>query len=228
VVAAADPSDSTGASTTDACSALTNASEVAGKIALVDRGTCTFVVKARNCQSAGAIAVLVADNTSDNPPAGLGGTDAGITIPVVRITQADGATLRSNLSSGVSATLRADPSVLSGADSSGRALLFATNPLQAGSSISHWDTIAFPNLLMEPNISPDLTHNVDLTLPLLRDIGWFADLDNDGVPDGQDNCVNVPNPDQADANHNGIGDACERSVTRAPRHGAPRVGKARS
>ena len=33
VVAAADPSDSTGASTTDACSALTNASEVAGKIA---------------------------------------------------------------------------------------------------------------------------------------------------------------------------------------------------
>src|SRR5205823_12810182 len=59
VVAAADPSDSTGASTTDACSALTNASEVAGKIALVDRGTCTFVVKARNCQSAGAIAVLV-------------------------------------------------------------------------------------------------------------------------------------------------------------------------
>ena len=228
VVAATDPSDSSGASTTDACSPLTNASDIAGKIALVDRGTCTFVVKARNCQAAGAIAVLVADNTSDSPPTGLGGTDSSITIPVVRITQADGATLRSNLSSGVSATLRADPSVLAGADSSGRALLFATNPIQPGSSISHWDTIAFPNLLMEPNISPDLPHAVDLTLPLLRDIGWFVDLDNDGVPDGQDNCVNVPNPDQADANHNGVGDACERSIARAPHHGAPRLSKTRS
>ena len=225
VVAATDPSDSAGASTTDACSPLTNGSAVAGHIALVDRGTCTFVVKARNCQNAGAIAVLVADNTSDNPPAGLGGTDSSITIPMVRITQADGATLRSNLSSGVNATLRADPSVLAGADSSGRALLFATNPIQGGSSISHWDTIAFPNLLMEPNISSDLPHSVDLTLPLLRDIGWFSDLDLDGVPDDQDNCVNVPNPDQADANHNGLSDACERSFTRAPHHGAPRIAK---
>jgi hypothetical protein len=227
VVAATDPSDAAGPSTTDACSPLTNASAIAGNIALADRGTCTFVVKARNCQAAGAIGVLVADNTGDSPPAGLGGTDASITIPVVRITQADGATIRSNLSSGVNVTLRTDPSVLAGADSSGRALLFATNPLQVGSSISHWDTIASPNLLMEPNISPDLTHNVDLTLPLLRDIGWFPDLDLDGVPDDRDNCINVPNPDQTDSNHDGLGDACTRSIARTPHHGAPRVSKQR-
>jgi len=37
----------------------------------------------------------------------------------------------------------------------------------------------------------------------------FTDTDGDGVPDSSDNCPSVPNPDQADANGNGIGDACE-------------------
>jgi hypothetical protein len=231
VVAATDAADTVGPSTTDGCSAITNASAIAGKIALVDRGptggTCTFVLKAKNVQTAGAIAVLIADNTTDSPPAGLGGTDSTITIPAVRITQADGAKIRSNLGSGVTATLRTDPAVLSGADAQQRTFLFATNPVQEGSSISHWDTLAFPNLLMEPNINSDLAHQVDLTLPLLRDLGWFADLDNDGVADTLDNCPNVPNPDQADANHNGVGDACEaRTVAKTPRHGPTKNVKA--
>jgi hypothetical protein len=226
VVAAADPPDAAGAATTDACSPLTNAAAVAGNIALVDRGTCLFVVKARNCQNAGAIAMLVADNVSDSPPAGLGGTDDSITIPAVRITMADGATLRSNLSSGVNVTLQVNPAVRAGADSSLRPFLNATNPIQPGSSISHWDPIAFPNLLMEPNINPDETQNVDLTLPLLWDIGWLApDLDADGVPDDVDNCLNAPNPDQADANHNGIGDPCERSISKSLRRGGTHVTK---
>lgn len=38
------------------------------------------------------------------------------------------------------------------------------------------------------------------------------DLDCDGVPDAYDNCVGIPNRDQADANHNGIGDACESAT----------------
>jgi hypothetical protein len=42
--------------------------------------------------------------------------------------------------------------------------------------VSHWDTIAFPNLLMEPAINADLTHSVippqDLTFGQLQDIGW--------------------------------------------------------
>ena len=36
-----------------------------------------------------------------------------------------------------------------------------------------------------------------------------TDTDSDGVADCIDNCPNVPNPDQADSNSNGTGDACE-------------------
>jgi hypothetical protein len=39
------------------------------------------------------------------------------------------------------------------------------------------------------------------------------DQDNDGVPNGVDNCPQVPNPDQADSNGNGIGDACDPNTT---------------
>ncbi|MCG8461369.1 MAG: VWA domain-containing protein, partial [Holophagales bacterium] len=38
------------------------------------------------------------------------------------------------------------------------------------------------------------------------------DTDDDGVPDVSDNCVFTPNPDQADTNGNGIGDACEATA----------------
>jgi PA domain len=167
-----------------ACNPLSaaNAAAVAGKLALVDRGTCTFVIKVKNAQNAGALGVIVADNAPGSPPAGLGGTDPTITIPSVRITQADGITLkaalakRSRLHSGMFANLGLNLAVRAGADSAGRMLMYAPNPYQSGSSVSHYDVSAFPNQLMEPAINSDLTHAVtppqDLTYPLLQDIGW--------------------------------------------------------
>jgi len=159
-----------------------NAMAVNGKIAVVDRGVCTFNVKVKNAQLAGAIAVIVVDNVAGAPPPGLGGTDATITIPSVRVTLADGNALkaalatRSRTRSGMFANLGVNLAVLAGADSAGRVLMFAPNPFQGGSSVSHWDVSAFPNLLMEPAINGDLTHEVtppqDLSFPLLRDIGW--------------------------------------------------------
>jgi hypothetical protein len=45
---------------------------------------------------------------------------------------------------------------------------------------------------------------------------FVKDEDGDGVPDGGDNCPTVANPDQADANGNGLGDACEDPVAAIP------------
>jgi len=223
LVQALDVEDLAGPTTFDACSPLTNRPAVSGKIVLVDRGTCTFVVKVKNAQNAGAIAVVVADHMEGAPPAGMGGGDSSIAIPSVRISLADGNRIKQHLSGGVNAILRLNLSQLAGADAAGRALLNATDPVQGGSSISHWDPIAIPNLLMEPNNTGDLSHGVDLTLAQMRDIGWFADGDLDGVPDESDNCPGFFNPGQEDANRNGVGDACERGVVVRPRPGTPRV-----
>lgn len=175
LVAALDPSDAAGPSTFDACSPVTNASALSGKIALIDRGLCTFVSKTLNVQAAGAIAAVIADNV-DGPVAGMGGTDPSVTIPAVRVTKADGATLRAAIDGGVTVWIHLDPSHRSGADSSGRLMLYAPNPYLGGSSISHWDTSVYPDLLLEPTIAFDLGQGVDLTLPALRDLGWYPDI----------------------------------------------------
>lgn len=167
-----------------ACLALSaiNRLAVRGNIGLVNRGTCADTVKVKNLQDAGAIAVLVADNVVDLPPPGLVGTDATITIPSVLISQADGITIKSRLgtrsrtASGVVGSLGFAGNQYAGADALGRALMFAPNPFQSGSSVSHWSPSMRPNQLMEPSINADLTQSVippfDLTFRLLQDIGW--------------------------------------------------------
>jgi len=49
--------------------------------------------------------------------------------------------------------------------------MHAPNPLQPGSSVSHFSTAAYPNQLMEPSYT-GANHSVGLTLRLLQDIGW--------------------------------------------------------
>jgi hypothetical protein len=192
LVQALDPADGAGPTTFDGCSPLTNAADVAGKLALVDRGTCAFTVKARNAQDAGAVGVIIVNNAVGSPPPGLAGVDPTIVVPVVLITLGDGNAIKAQLGGGVNGTLSVDLSILAGAEATtGKPHLFAPNPVQPGSSISHWDPIAFRNQLMEPAINADLTHSLwppeDLTLNEMIDIGWFSDFD--GVPDGRDECL---------------------------------------
>jgi hypothetical protein len=68
----------------------------AGAVALLDRGTCSFVQKVANAQAAGAIAVIVVNNVA-GPPTTMGGTDPTITIPSVMVSQTDGAVIKSGL-----------------------------------------------------------------------------------------------------------------------------------
>ena len=75
-----------------------------GKIAVLYRGTCTFSVKVKNAQLAGAIAAIVINNVAGAPIV-MGGSDNTVTIPSVMISQADGATLVAQIASGVDVTL---------------------------------------------------------------------------------------------------------------------------
>ncbi len=86
--------DGAGVSPTDACEPLVGFP--AGAIALLDRGTCNFTVKVANAQAAGAAAVIVADN-APGEPVEMGGADPTITIPAVRVSQADGAVIKAGL-----------------------------------------------------------------------------------------------------------------------------------
>jgi hypothetical protein len=79
--------------TTNGCSAAVNADELAGKIALIDRGTCFFTDKVSNAQNAGALGVVIGNDQSD-APFGLIGNDGSITIPAVSVGRRDAVLLR--------------------------------------------------------------------------------------------------------------------------------------
>lgn len=161
------------ATTSDACTALSGFT--AGNLAVVDRGNCSFIVKAAVCQAAGAVGMIIVDNAAGvPPPPGITGIDPAVTIPSVRITLSDGTLIKANLPA--TGNLSTTAARKAGMSSSGSILMYAPSPFQGGSSVSHWDTSASPNLLMEPSINLDLNGTLDATLELMRDIGWFATL----------------------------------------------------
>ncbi|MGI8886056.1 MAG: S8 family serine peptidase [Gaiellaceae bacterium] len=93
----------TGLST--ACAALTPGS-LAGEIALISRGTCTFSTKIRNAQAAGALAALVVNNVAGDPTAmGSDGTPNQPTVPAYMVGLADGLVLKTK--DGVLTTIHA-------------------------------------------------------------------------------------------------------------------------
>lgn len=178
VVLGLDATNASGPTTTDGCTSLTNASAVAGNIALLDRGDCTIATKTRNAQDAGATGVIIANTDAQNPPPSFIGVDASIVIPSIVVTQANGVAFKANLPIQVGFVV--DPSKLQGADNAGRPRLFMPNPVQVGSSGSHYDVLALPNLLMEPVLNSTLLGalNLDLTPNLLKDTGWTLNPGN--------------------------------------------------
>ena len=183
--------DGVGASN-DGCEPLTNAAAAAGNIVLMDRGTCNFTQKALNAQNAGATGVIIANNAAGSPPPGLGGADPAVMVPTISVTQPDGVILRN--ATGVQVSFVVDPTKLQGADNAGHPRLFMPNPVQGGSSGSHYDTDLAPNALMEPAINDSLhaALNLDITPNLLQDTGWVLNAGN-AVIDGCDTGIDVVN-----------------------------------
>jgi hypothetical protein len=91
-VVAIDEANDDGPSTTDGCTAYTNAAEVDGGWAYVDRGTCTFAVKAQNAEAAGAIGIVVGDNVAGRAPIPMSGVSD---LYGVMVTLEDGARFKS-------------------------------------------------------------------------------------------------------------------------------------
>ena len=78
----------------DGCASV--AAGASGKLAIIDRGTCTFSQKVANANAAGAIAVLMINNVAGDPIAMA--TTAGFDddLPAVMIAKSEGAALRAS------------------------------------------------------------------------------------------------------------------------------------
>jgi minor extracellular serine protease Vpr len=90
---------------TQACTPIA-AGTHAGKIVVIDRGTCTFSAKIRNARDAGAFGVLVVNNSPGDPAAmGQDGTpDQPTTTPAVMLALADRGAIRTAAAASTSAT----------------------------------------------------------------------------------------------------------------------------
>ena len=180
-----------GARVDDGCEPLTI--DATGKIVLMYRGLCGFTVKVKNAQNAGAKAAIIANDGANAGRLfefGLGGTDPTITIPSIGIGFADGNAIVAG-TPGAVAAFYVDPTRLAGT-TDGYVRLYAPRTVAPGSSISHYDITATPNLLMEPSITGSLraNQNLDLTPALMHDIGWqLATLKIGGCDTGVANAL---------------------------------------
>lgn len=176
--------------TSDGCSALgagttntstityVNAADVAGKVAVIDRGTCSFEYKAKIAQDNGAVGVIIVNNVAGVADMAIGSPPTSVSIPTVMISLADGNELKANLAGAAAGLVTGN--LLAGADGQGRVQLYGPTTVATGSTFSHFDTALSPDALMEPFDSPTVqaNYNADLTPGLFADIGWTLNEDN--------------------------------------------------
>src|SRR5437588_6723343 len=97
----------------------------AGKLAIIDRGTCTFSQKVANAKDAGAIAVLIVNNVAGDPAAMARTAGFDDDLPAVMIGAKEGAALRTSGATTASAVaafsefITANKDILAGFSSQG-------------------------------------------------------------------------------------------------------------
>lgn len=90
------------------CSGVDFGGFTAGAVALIERGACTFQIKAENAIAAGAIAMLVYDNLPATTVAGGAISSLSAQLPAFRISQAIGLGLLSSTAGPASVKLVID------------------------------------------------------------------------------------------------------------------------
>lgn len=101
LVVVVDDDSGTSTDPNDGCDNILNGAQLAGKIAVLRRGTCQFGFKVLAAQNQGAIAAIVVNNVAGAPIAmGPGDVGAQVTIPSIMVTQADGEAIIAELLGG--------------------------------------------------------------------------------------------------------------------------------
>jgi hypothetical protein len=193
------------ANPTDACTALRI--DVRGAVVLLENGpNCLWQEALPNLVAAGAVGavfVVSAPASAPSEPLDAYGVGTAVSLRALTVSTDTGVAIAKTLGQKIPlvAKLGGDGARPLGADAQGRPLLFASQPALRGSSLSHFDSIARPNLLMEAYVQGGANHDLDLTLAVLRDLGWVADCGN-GRIDGDEQC------DLGGANSDAAGAAC--------------------
>jgi hypothetical protein len=89
-----------------ACTNLTNVEGVVGNVVIIDRGACTFAVKAANAFAAGAVAIVIANTGTQSQVVGMGGDFSSITVPVLGLVTRETGSMLKALAGRVVVTLR--------------------------------------------------------------------------------------------------------------------------
>jgi len=90
----------------DGCQPLTNAADLVGRIALIDRGGCEFGFKAKKAQDAGAVGVIICNFEDVGLNMGPGAVGSQVNIPVVGMASVPCQTIRQFAGSGLVASIK--------------------------------------------------------------------------------------------------------------------------
>ncbi|HKP60999.1 MAG TPA: hypothetical protein VJV78_29920 [Polyangiales bacterium] len=193
-----------------AATSCTPRTVAAGSILLFP-GTCDperAGAAAANAGAAGALLVRPWMFTAPPMPLDAESGSPMVSIPMLSITATDAVALERALQQGARrASLGGDPKRYLGADAKQRPLLFASQPVSAGSSVSHLEELVRPNELMEPYASSGGSP-LGFTQAMLRDIGWPVKC-GDGQVDPGEEC------DEGEKNSDSTPDACRNNCLRA-------------
>jgi uncharacterized repeat protein (TIGR01451 family) len=138
-----------------------------GKVALIDRGTCTFLTKVLNAQMAGATGVIVVNNSPGAIT--MGGGNSAITIPTIIISLEDGNKIKEWLLNG---NVTGNTALLASS------YLWSTGETTQTITVSPEDTTTYTVTIT--NAGGCTATSAIFTINVIPLQTWYIDADKDG------------------------------------------------